>query len=245
MVEQTSRFNRGNVSGRYHDASGHRALFALRHEVAVRDGSGREFARVAEPVMLNRGAVKHMRVHGAADAETYVWGWSMKTVSGDKRRCSGWIPRKALADPPEIGFDATLNPRPPREGRPLEIDCDRATRKLRGLRFKDSKGHITRHGKHGTDYAGRNRGPRNFVYLCFNVPNVTHGGVAKDSLPDGSRFVPGLDEQGKPIRERMTMYRGDHPAKAVPVHFVYGRSEDGTDWGWIAQANVGRIPALA
>jgi hypothetical protein len=29
------------------------------------------------------------------------------------------------------------------------------------------------------------------------------------------------------------------------VHLVYGHSEDGTSWGWIAQANVGRFPRPA
>jgi hypothetical protein len=244
LPERTSRFNRGNVSGRYRDANGKRASFALRQEVAVRDGSGREFARVLAPVMLNRGAVKQLPLDAAAEPETHVWGWGMTTVVGAKRRCSGWIPRAALADPPEIGFDPRLNPEPPLEGMPLEVDSERATRKLRGLRFKNSRGEIPRRGNHGTDYAGRNRGPLDFIYLCFNVPNVVRGGVAKDSIPDGGLFVPGLDRHGRPIRERMTMYRGGHLSKPVPVHFAYGRAEDTQSWGWIAQANVGRIAPL-
>src|SRR5205823_219034 len=109
-------------------------------------------------------------------------------------------------------------------------------RKLAGLRFKDSEGEIRKRARKGTDYAGRNHPPLNFIYLCFNVPNVVHGGVAKDSIPDGGLFVPGFDRRGKPIRERMTMYRGGDLAKAVPVHFVYGRSVDTKSWGWIAQA---------
>jgi hypothetical protein len=242
LREKTSRFNRGNVSGRYHDASGKRLRFALRHEAAIRDGSGREFGRALAPVMLNRGVVKRMRVEDAAEPETYVWGWSMKTLRGDRRRSSGWIRREDLADPPVIGFDPTLNPEPPREGTPLAIDCEKATRKLKGLRFKNSEGEIPRSGNHGTDYAGRNRAPRNFIYLCLNVPNVIHGGVAKDSIADGAMFVPGLDGHGKPIRERMTMYRSGDLERPVPVHFVYGRLAGTNSWGWIAQANIGRIP---
>jgi hypothetical protein len=241
LPEKTSRFNRGNVSGRYRDANGKRLRFELQHEVAVLDGAGREFARVVEPVMLNRGVAKRMRADGAAEPETYVWGFSMRTTSGDLRRCSGWISRTALVHPPDIGSDDTVNPKPPREGAALEVDCEKAMRKLRGLRFKDSSGAIPKRGNHGTDYAGRNPGPRNFVYLCFNVPNVVRGGVAKDSIRNGGLFVPGLDENGKPIRERMTMYRHRHHPKPVPVHFVYGRPADRQTWGWLAQANVGRI----
>jgi hypothetical protein len=229
------------VSGRYKDGDGNDRFFELRREVAVRDGAGREFARVRGPVKLNRRAEKQLRVDGAHRPKTHVWGFSMRTVAGDLKRCSGWILREALADPPDIGFDPSVNPKPPGEGAPLVIDCDRATRKLSRLRFKDSKGKFPKRGNNGKDYGGRNPGSHNYINLLFNVPNVVGGGVAKDTIPNGGLFVPALDRHGKPIRERMNMYRGRHRSKKVRVYFVYGRAEDGESWGWIAQANVGRI----
>nr|CAA9294417.1 hypothetical protein AVDCRST_MAG63-4891 [uncultured Armatimonadetes bacterium] len=67
-------------------------------------------------------------------------------------------------------------------------------------------------------YAGRNPGPRNFIYLLFAVPNVRRGGVARDSIPDGGSFLPALDD-------------------------LYGRAPGGARrrYGWIARANVGDL----
>jgi hypothetical protein len=239
LPERTGRYNVGDVSSRYRDANNERRRFALREEVAVRDGSGRELARVRKPVMLNRGAVKQLRLGGSESPEVHVWGWSMTT---DRGRLSGWIPRRALEDPPETGWNPQVNPEPPLEGPALEIDAQEASRRLANLRFKNSAGDIPRRGNEGTHYSGRNPGPLDFVYLCFNAPNVVRGGVAKDSIPDGALFVPGLDEKALPIRERMTMYRGGDTNQPVPVHFVYGRAADGQSFGWIAQACVGHIP---
>jgi hypothetical protein len=77
------------------------------------------------------------------------------------------------------------------------------------------------------------------VYLLFPVPNVRRGGVAKDSLADGGRFVPALDDAGNPIAETMTMYRDGDLARPVSVTFLYGRAAGGDTSGWIARANVG------
>ena len=58
-------------------------------------------------------------------------------------------------------------------------------------------------------------------------------------MPDGSKFVAALDENGKPIVEVMTMYRDDELKQPVEVTFLYGRGEGGEMWGWLARANVG------
>jgi hypothetical protein len=238
LPQRTSRYNVGGVSVRYHEGR-ERKRFALRHSVAVRDGSGRALGSTERPVMLNRGAVKKMSLDGGESPETFVWGWNVET---DRGRLSGWLPRSALNNPPETGWNAEVNPEPPLEGTPLEVDAEDAARKLSGLRFKNSRGEIPRAGNQGTHYAGRNPGPLDFVYLCFNAPNVVRGGVAKDSIPDGGFFVPGLDDEGRPIRERVTMYRDGRLEEPVPVHFLYGRPDDAQTWGWMAQANVGHVP---
>jgi hypothetical protein len=257
LPERTSDYNIGvlndrQVTGRYKDANGKNIKFDLieEEEAAVRDGTGQELARVRKAVMLNRGAVKEMDVDGDGDGIPYVFGWSMNTDHG---KLSGWIPRNKLKRPPDPAKILSLNPRAPHEGAPLEIDCERATEALADLRFKDRTGKFRPSGNWGDDYAGRNPGPLDFVNLCFNVPNVIGGGVAKDSIPNGELFVPGLDEDRAPIRERMTMYRSPGLREEVCVHFVYGRTEGEmfrpprgeVRWGWIAQANVGHIPAPA
>lgn len=253
LPDERSRYNVGRVNGhqitgRYKEESGKNRFFALGREVAVRDGSGRKLARVrSESVRLNRGVQKSMDVNGDGEADLYVWGWDMET---DQRDLSGWIPYSALKHPPRLDPPPDVNPRPPGEGSPLKIDCEEAGRALADLRFKNRKGVIPDNGNWGDHYSGRYEAPLNFINLCFNVPNVVGGGVAKDSIPDGALFVPGLDEEGRPIRERMTMYRHGDLEQDVPVHFVYGRPQGelfrkprGTLlWGWIAQANVGHIP---
>jgi len=239
LPERTGRYNVGDVSARYRDAANQRRRFALRRETALRDGGGREVGRTSGPVMLNRGAVKQMVLGGGAVPETCVWGWNVET---DRGKLSGWLRRSVLEDPPETGWRADVNPGPPLEGPPLVVDAVDATRKLAGLRFKNSSGEIPRHGNAGTHYSGRNPGRLDFVYLCFNVPNVVRGGVAKDSIPDGGLFVPALDDQARPIRQKMTMYRGGDLSQPVAVHFLYGRPADAQSFGWIAQANVGHVP---
>jgi hypothetical protein len=58
-------------------------------------------------------------------------------------------------------------------------------------------------------------------------------------MPNGSNFIPALDDNGKPIIEVMTMYRDDDLNQPVEVTFLYGRAEGGDMWGWLARANVG------
>jgi hypothetical protein len=65
------------------------------------------------------------------------------------------------------------------------------------------------------------------------------GGTAKDSIPNGGRFIPALDEHGKAIVEVMTMYRDGDLKQPVPVTFIYGREDGGALYGWLARANVG------
>src|SRR5690606_5100980 len=123
----------------------------------------------------------------------------------------------------------------------LKIDARRGTLSLTGLVHTNSQGVLPTAGNRGEHYSGRNPGALDYVYLLFAVPNVQKGGTAKDSMPDGSQFVPALDENGKMITEVMTMYRGGDWSKPVTVTFLYGRSASGTMYGWIARANVGEL----
>jgi hypothetical protein len=209
----------------------------LKQETGLFDGAGREIGRARKPVMLNQGAAKQMDLDGKNGAETYLWAW--QTEAG-----SGWIARDALVDPPPAApADPGRNPRPPREAaQPLIIDAAAGRRKLTGLRHVSSDGLIPPGGGNkGEHYAGRNPGPRDYVYLLFACPNVRRGGTACDSLPDGSKFVPALDDKGQPIAEVMTMYRDSDLKKPVDVTFLYGRAPGGDRYGWLARANVGAL----
>ncbi len=239
LPAQTSRYNRGGFPGRYRDAKGKVRLFTLKYEVSVFDGAGNAIGRARKPVMLNQGVTKQMEIDGKDGPETYVWGW--RTDGG-----SGWVPRDALADPPPLPPAADLqnrNPRPPRESpTPLTIDAAAGRKQLAGLRHVNTQGVIPRSGGNkGEHYAGRNPGPKDFVYLLLAVPNVQRGGMAKDSIPNGGKFLPALDEKGKPIQEVMTMYRGRDLTKPVPVTLLYGRAPGSDRYGWIARANVGAL----
>jgi hypothetical protein len=63
--------------------------------------------------------------------------------------------------------------------------------------------------------------------------------VARDSIPDGARFVPALDKDGEPIREKMTMYQGGNFNQPVAVSFLYKRAAKSNIYAWLARANVG------
>ena len=235
----TSRYNQGDAPGRYRDEHGKIKLFAPKTgQAALYDGGGREIGRVTRPVMLNVGAAKSMDLDGKAGAESYAWAWA--TDAG-----SGWIARDALVGPPSPpppDADAKRNPRPPCEAETaLVIDAAAGREKLAKLRHVDSTGKLPTSGggNRGEHYGGRNPGERDYVYLLFAVPNVRRGGVAKDSLPNGSKFTPALHDDGKPIAEVMTMYRSDDLNQPVDVTFLYGRAEGGAMWGWLARANVG------
>jgi hypothetical protein len=65
--------------------------------------------------------------------------------------------------------------------------------------------------------------------------------VARDSLPDGSTFLQGLDDGGRPIVEVVTMYHGRGLTQPEPVTFIYGRPPRSRRYGWIARANVGQL----
>jgi hypothetical protein len=233
---QTSRYNHGGHPGRYRDSAGGLRRFALKQpRVTLYDGSGRSIGEVDRPVLLNVGAFKEMSLDGA-DKNPFAWAWN--TSAG-----SGWIALNDLKDPPPVQVDPQRDPRPPHESdHALTIDCARGRDLLSGLRHVDSRGAIPRGGGNkGEHYAGRNPGEHDYVYLLFEVPNVQHGGMARDSLPNGSRFIPALDAEKKPITETMTMYRDGDPKRPVPVTFLYGRAEGGIFWGWLARANVGRL----
>jgi hypothetical protein len=235
LPERTSRYNQGNAPGRYRNADGSLRHFALkRAAVPIYDGGAREICTADKPVLLNVGAFKEMKLDGAGRKQTFAWAWATKAGSG-------WIALDDLVDPPPVKTDPTRNPKPPGEAkRALTIDAARGRELLTGLRHVNSKGVLpTGGGNKGEHYAGRHPGPRDYVYLLFAVPNVQRGGVAKDSLPDRSHFIPALDEHGRPIAETMTMYRDDDLDQPVPVTFLYGRAEDGQTWGWLARANVG------
>ena len=240
LPAQTSRYNRGDSAGRYRDDAGKIRHFEIKGgEAPLYDGGGREIGRVNKPVMLNVGAAKRMDLDRKPGMESYAWAWA--TDAG-----SGWIARDALIDPPPPppapDAKSERNPKPPRESdKLLTIDCAAGREKLAKLRHVDSKGELPKGGggNRGEHYAGRNPGDLDYVYLLFAVPNVQRGGVAKDSLPNGSKFIPALDEKGKPIVEVMTMYRDDDLNQPVEVTFLYGRAEGGDTWGWLARANVG------
>jgi len=235
LPPQTSRYNRGDSAGRYRDENGKIKLFAIKGgEAALYDGGGRGIGSVNKPVMLNVGAAKWMDLDGKPGKESYAWAWA--TTDG-----SGWIARDALVDAPPADPKSDRNPKPPRESdTPLTIDTAAGREKLAKLRHFDSKGEIPKGGgNRGEHYAGRNPGEKDYVYLLFAVPNVQRGGVAKDSLPNGSKFIPALDEKGKAIVEVMTMYREGDVDQPVEVTFLYGRAEGGEMWGWLARANVG------
>jgi hypothetical protein len=236
LPESTSRYNRGDFPGRYRDDRRAVRRFELKRESALYDGGGREIGKVRKPLMLNEGAVKEMDLDGVPGLESYAWAW--QTEAG-----SGWIARDALVKPPPPDEDPQRNPRPPGESpTPLVINAAEGTRKLAGLRHVNSQGVLPPGGGNsGGHYAGRNPGPRDYIYLLFAVPNVQRGGTARDSLPDGSKFIPALDEHGQPIAETMTMYRDKKIDQPVRVTFIYGRAEGGKGWGWIARANVGEL----
>ena len=242
LPAQTSRYNRGGFPGRYRDDAGKVKHFALKHaDAPIYDGGGREIGRADRPVMLNVGATKQMDLDDKPGGESYLWAWATKAGSG-------WIARDALADPPPASpaspGAATLdrNPKPPAESsEALVIDAAAGRAKLAQLRHVNSNGELptTGGGNRGEHYAGRDPGPTDYVYLLFAVPNVRRGGTAKDSLPDGSKFIAALDERGKPIVEVMRMYRDDDSGRPVDVTFLYGRAAEGDAWGWLARANVG------
>ncbi len=233
LPERTSRYNTGNAPGRHRGADGKIERFELKAEAPLYDGGGREFGRVSKPVLLNVGAGKRMDLDGKAGAEEYLWAWN--TDAG-----SGWIARSAIVDPPAFAIDLDRNPKPPRQAeRLLTIDAAAGTAKLKGLGHINSQGALPRGGNKGEHYTGRNPGPLDFVYLLFACPNVQRGGVARDSIPNGGKFVPALDEAGAPITETMTMYRDGDFGKPEKVTFLYGRAENGEAYGWLARANVG------
>jgi hypothetical protein len=236
LPAQTSRYNRGNQPGRYRDAKKKLIYFVLkRGQASIYDGAGREIGKVTKPVLLNSGAAKDMDVDHSGTKQSFAWAWA--TEAG-----SGWIARSELANPPKPDIDPTRNPRPPRDSdQRLVIDAPTGRKKLEGLRFMNSQGTIKPSGNHGADYGGRHPGNADYIYLCFACPNVIRGGMARDSLADGSRFVPALDEKAKPIVEVMTMYRDADMKKPVRVTFLYGRGDDGDLYGWIARANVGDL----
>lgn len=178
-----------------------------------------------------------MDLDGRGRPETYVWAHKPHGAGG-----SGWIRRSSLVRPPRIERDAR-NPRPPGVSRnPLVIDADRGRTQLKGLRFLNSMRQFAKSGGNlGIHYAGRRPGEFDYIYLLSAVPNVVWGGVAKDSLIDGSHFIQAIDEEGRPIKETMTMYRGRDLDQPVPVTFVYGRAPRSRSYGWIARANVGSL----
>jgi hypothetical protein len=243
LPEMTSKYNRGGTNspfaGRKKDKDGKIRRFELiDRKVLLYHGGGKVIGTVIKPVMLNMGAVKKMTVDGKEG--TYLWAW--KTDTG----LSGWVNRLGLADPPDADAErktsAGLNPAPPGESENyLKIDASAGTLKLKGLVHQNSKGELPVEGNRGEHYTARNPGPLDFVYLLFAVPNVQKGGTAKDSMPDGSLFVPALDEHGKMIIEVVMMYRDADFNKPVKVRFLYGRPLSSKMYGWIAGANVGKM----
>lgn len=234
LPAQTSRYNQGALPGRYRDEQGQMMRFQLKGITPLYHGGGQEIGRVVKPVLLNVGASKEMRVQGSDQKKTYTWAWNTDVGSG-------WIERDQLVDPPPIGAVADRNPRPPAEAeQSLVINAAAGRAKLSGLRHVNSQGVLPPGGGNkGKHYAGRQPGPRDFVYLLFAVPNVQRGGVAKDSIPDGGQFRPALDERGQEITEVMNFYRNEDLSQPVKVAFLYGRAEEGATWGWLARANVG------
>lgn len=243
LPERTSRYNRGGTNspfaGRHRDKEGKIRRFELTGGTALLyHGGGELIGTVTKPLMLNKGAVTKMTVNG--EEGTFLWAW--KTNAG----LSGWVNRLALVDAPdteaELRTSAELNPAPPKESKnTLKIDARTGTLNLRGLSHTNSQGVLPAAGNKGEHYAGRNPGPLDYVYLLFAVPNVQKGGTAKNSMPDGSLFVPALDESGKMIMEVMTMYRDADLSKPVKVTFLYGRPINSKMYGWVARANVGEL----
>jgi hypothetical protein len=233
---KTSRYNVGGLPIRIQDpATRDPRPFPLHGPATLYDGAARPIGRItSEFVVLNDGAVKVLRVEGARQ-ECY---WAHRAGPG-----SGWIPRTALVDPPKFHRDPhERNPRPPRlSRRTLRIDGAEGRRQLAGLYYQNSRSEFPNGGNQGTHFAGRHPGESDYVYLLFAVPNVVRGGGAKDSLPDGSNFVRGLDERGSEIREVVTMYRGKDLSQAVDVTFLYGRAPRSRLYGWMARANVGAL----
>ncbi len=234
LPARTSQYNVGNAPGRHRGPDGKIKRFELKGKAPLYHGGGGELGHVTKPVLLNVGAGKRMDLDGKPGAEEYVWAW--KTDTG-----SGWIAHSAIVDPPPFAIDLGRNPKPPRESdKPMTIDAAKGTALLTDLRHTNSQGVIpTTGGNKGEHYAGRNPGAKDFVYLLFACPNVQRGGVARDSIPDGGKFFPALDEEGKPIVETMTMFRAGDFARPVRVTFLYGRAEAGKAYGWLARANVG------
>lgn len=236
LPKSTSRYNVGNLPGRYRDSKGQLRHFALKHTAPLYDGSGREIATLSEPVLLNIGVAKDMDVNGGGKKESFAWAWATKAGSG-------WVARSALVDPPRPDADPARDPKPPKESKEaMTIDCAAGREKLKGLRHVGSSGEIPEgSGNMGEHYAGRNPGEKDYVYLLLACPNVMRGGVAKDSVPNGDKFFQGLDESGQPITETMTMYKGGDLNQPVTVTFLYGRTTTSNGWGWLARANVGEL----
>ena len=184
---------------------------------------------------LNAGAVRWMNLDGRGP-EPYLF--AQRTGTG----VAGWVRRRAFASPPRLRTDRR-NPRPPSVNpNPLVIDAAQGRSRLAGLRFVNSHGVFPEGGgNRGEHYAGRHPGPLDYVYLLFAVPNVRYGGVAKDSLPDGSSFLSALGVNGRAILETMTMYRGRNFGRPVRVTFMYGRAVRTNRYGWLARANVGLL----
>lgn len=238
METKTSKYNVGGFPIRIRDRqTGKVARFRTKGPSPVYDGAGRLIGTTEVPaVMLNDGAVKTL--DPGRGSENHFWAW--RTGAGG----SGWIAGSALVRPPRFDNDPhDRNPPPPQvKEETLPIDAEAGREKLAGLRFLNSRGEFPdRGGNRGEHYGGRHRGPNDYVYLLFAVPNVARGGAAKDSLADGSEFVQALDEDGEPIRETMTMYRGRDRTQPVRVTFLYGREPRSRRYGWIARANVGRL----
>jgi hypothetical protein len=242
LPEKTSKYNLGGsqYAGRYKDGDGHIKTFKLvGGDANLYDGSGRKIGLVTLPVKLNMGTEKQLKI--AHQTETCVWAWD--TNAG----LSGWVPRRSLVAPPDLPGNkspfAVTDPRPPGDAATLlKIDAAAGTSKLTGLVHRSSNGAVpVNRGNHGTDYAGRNPGPLNYVYLQRAVPNVQKGGTSKDSMSDGSLFVPAVDNYGRQITETMTMYRSGNLDQPVNVTFIYGRPSGSSDYGWIARANVGSL----
>jgi hypothetical protein len=235
LPAQTSKYNKGNLLGRYRDKNHKVIFFNLKQpEVPIYDGGGREIGKVKKPVMLNSGAAKTMSIDGKSP-QSFAWAWA--TGAG-----SGWIARSSLVNPPKPDIDPNRDPKPPHDSdQVLTIDAAAGREKLKGLRHINSKGIIPPAGNQGTDYAGRHPGDHDYVYLLFAVPNVIRGGMARDSLIDGSKFIPAMDEHKNPIIEVMTMYEDADMKKPKKVSFLYGRAETGNLYGWVARANVGDL----
>ncbi len=235
LPDRTSVYNVGGIVPRIRDRAGN-TDFELREPTAIYDGGGRHIGVSSGPVKLNAGALRRMDLDGNGRPETYLF--AQRTGAG----VAGLVRRSALVHPPPIPRN-TRDPSPPGASRtPLVIDAAEGRRKLEGLRYLNSHGEFAEGGGNkGDHFGGRNPGALDYIYLLFAVPNVRYGGVARDSLPDGSTFIQGLDSRGRPIVERMTMYRGRDLNQPVRVTFLYGRPPRSRRYGWIARANVGEL----